>query len=230
MKTFDTFMADIGLMTGKRLESLRPGAELDLLEVSAAAKQVIVRGVDGKTVRRTFKEFEQIWSALAKSGMVHVDTVLKGSGSRRNQPETIVASLPYIEWGKVERRKHLFLVESRRAGEPKPKPIDPFLQRQIVLRQTASKSDSELPSFVIVTASIVSFCTAFGTRGKCRPVSPNLYELCLGTTVGWVCHRSLFPSIELGTYILLGSKSPPEPGCLILASLGDVQCLEPSSS
>ena len=101
MKTFDTFMADIGLMTGKRLESLRPGAELDLLEVSAAAKQVIVRGVDGKTVRRTFKEFEQIWSALAKSGMVHVDTVLKGSGSRRNQPETIVASLPYIELGKV---------------------------------------------------------------------------------------------------------------------------------
>jgi len=41
---------------------------------------------------------------------VHVDEVLHGSGTSRNQPETILANLPYVEWLKLDNKKHIAFV------------------------------------------------------------------------------------------------------------------------
>ena len=47
---------------------------------------------------------------LSRKPAVHVDLVLHGSGTSRNQPETIFANLPYIEWVKINNKKHIAFV------------------------------------------------------------------------------------------------------------------------
>jgi hypothetical protein len=41
---------------------------------------------------------------------IHVDSVLFGSGSSRNQPETILANMPDVEWLNLNDRKHIVWV------------------------------------------------------------------------------------------------------------------------
>lgn len=96
--TFDEVINDIGKMVGLELESIKPGANIKLNGIDRTAKRIELITSAGKIKTRPFSELEKIWNKLCSSPAAHVDSVLGGSGSSRNQPETVMANLPYIEW------------------------------------------------------------------------------------------------------------------------------------
>ena len=96
-KSFDSVLDDIERLKGRVLKSIKPGAEITVTAVDRANQKVKIITRTKKKRTRTFNELRKIWSALQKRPAVHVNAVLRGSGSSRNQPETIFANLPYVK-------------------------------------------------------------------------------------------------------------------------------------
>ena len=111
--TFEDVKNDIVKLIGLDLESVRPGAGIRILSVDLKQGNLQLKTVSGQVRSRPLLELERIWNELQKSPAVHVDQVLKGSGTSRNQPETILANLPYIEWAKIHNKKHLIFVKEK---------------------------------------------------------------------------------------------------------------------
>lgn len=108
MKTFDEVLKDIEInLVGLKLPSIRPGAEITIVKLDRMDESIHLTTSKGQPKKRPFKELEKLWRALCDNPAIHVDSVLKGSGSSRNQPETILANLPYVEWFKHSGKKHL---------------------------------------------------------------------------------------------------------------------------
>lgn len=107
--TFDKIVPDIRRLIGRKLQSIRKGASITIEEINPAEDRIRIRGQTGSASRR-LDELKRIWTALRKEPAVHVDSLLGGSGSSRNQPETVLANLPYVEWLRLNGRKHLVFV------------------------------------------------------------------------------------------------------------------------
>lgn len=108
---FTDVVNDLIKMEGLRLNSIRPGAEIVIEKVDIDQKKITIRNAAGKVQNRYFAELERIWSALLSNTAIRVEEVLNGSGSSRNQPETIFANLPYVQWLKINNKKHIIYVE-----------------------------------------------------------------------------------------------------------------------
>lgn len=107
---FTDVINDLIKMEGLRLNSIRPGAEIVIEKVDVEQKKITIRNSSGKIQNRYFAEMQRIWDALLSNPMIRVEDILNGSGSSRNQPETIFANLPYVEWLKVNNKKHIAYV------------------------------------------------------------------------------------------------------------------------
>ena len=77
---------------------IRPGSNITIIDIDDEHNNIILRTSQGAMKSRPIGELDRIWTELNRTPAVHVDEVLNGSGSSRNQPETILANLPYIEW------------------------------------------------------------------------------------------------------------------------------------
>lgn len=104
---FTTLINDIANLVGHKLSSIRPGSEITIEYVDRDAESIQIRTARGKQVSRPFSEMRTLWTALTTKPIVHVEGALHGSGSSRNQPETILANLPYVEWLRYDGKKHL---------------------------------------------------------------------------------------------------------------------------
>ena len=115
---FSTLIDDIEKLEGKELQSIAKGSEIIVDNVDREAESIALHTVSGRPGRRSFSEIKRLWDALKRRTAVHVDSALGGSGSSRNQPETILANLPYIEWLKLDGKKHIVYVghDSHEAG------------------------------------------------------------------------------------------------------------------
>ena len=107
---FTDVIKDLVKMEGLCLQSIRPGAEIVIEKVDIEQKKITIRNSAGKVQNRYFAELERIWDALLSNTAIRVEEVLNGSGSSRNQPETIFANLPYIQWLKIDNKKHIAYV------------------------------------------------------------------------------------------------------------------------
>ena len=107
---FTDVINDLIKMEGLRLNSIRPGAEIVIEKVDVEQKRLTIRNASGKIQNRYFTELERIWEALIANPAIRVEDVLNGSGSSRNQPETIFANLPYVQWLKIDNKKHITYV------------------------------------------------------------------------------------------------------------------------
>lgn len=105
---FKKVLSDITKLQNIKLHSIRPGSEITIEQVTDSRITVISK--TGKRQTRPISEFKTIWQKLNENTAVHVDEALHGSGTSRNQPETIFANLPYIEWLKYENKKHITFV------------------------------------------------------------------------------------------------------------------------
>lgn len=111
MKKFKDIIEDMKGLVGMELSSLSGMAsKITVTEVNEEDRRVIVAVAGGDKDSRSFDEFEKISTVLLSGKFAHVDSILSGSGSSRNRPETILASLPYVEWAKLEGKKCLAYV------------------------------------------------------------------------------------------------------------------------
>ena len=107
---FTDVISDIHKLIGLELNSVRPGAKITIIEVDEERGSLILKTASGQTRSRPIEELQKIWNEMMVKPAVHVEGVLHGSGTSRNQPETILANLPYIEWLKVNNKKHIAYV------------------------------------------------------------------------------------------------------------------------
>ena len=198
--TFKEVIQDIIKLIGLDLESVKPGAGIRVLSVDEEQGNLQLRTVTGQIRSRSLVELERIWNELQKSPAVHVDQVLNGSGTSRNQPETILANLPYIEWAKIHNKKHLVFVKEK---------THPFgTLRQMDIAESAKVSalvddaqDAEEISIVVVTNDVKASIDFF--QGFCGGVvstkEQGVYLLETNTNlIAFV--TSAHSGLEIGTY------------------------------
>ncbi len=112
---FNDLLSDIEKLVGKRLQSINPStAPIFLTKIDKKARKYFISNDPDKVGNaRFFWELEDVWKDLQFKGFSNVDQALYGSGSSRNQPETIFANLPYIEHFKYKKKKHIVLRDER---------------------------------------------------------------------------------------------------------------------
>ena len=79
---------------------------------------------------------------------VHVDEVLHGSGTSRNQPETILANLPYVEWVVINNKKHISYVGESTHPYGTLKKMEPIKAEETKKRMNENKSLSRIVAVV----------------------------------------------------------------------------------
>ncbi|ADZ90201.1 DUF262 domain-containing protein [Marinomonas mediterranea] len=110
---FDDLLNDIEQLIKLPLKAItETTADITILSIDRKSGRYVVKSEDSKReLKRNIRELEAIYLALTKDGYCNVEQALQGSFTSRHQPETIFANLPYIQYFKFERRKHLVLRE-----------------------------------------------------------------------------------------------------------------------
>ena len=85
---------DVHKLIGLELNSISRSAAITIENIDDEQERLIIRPKNGNSRSRPMDELKRIWDAMQKEPAVHVDKVLNGSGTSRNQPETILANLP----------------------------------------------------------------------------------------------------------------------------------------
>lgn len=211
--TFSEVLEDIKQLVGLRLNSIKEGAEITIKEVNVEDNRLVLTNSNGKKKSRPIGELEQIWERLCKDPAVHVDEVLQGSGSSRNQPETILANLPYIEWFRYNNKKHIAYVGQRSHAFGTLKQMDQIQADEIRQRMNVTE-DQNMPLILVVTNDIAKACKTIEqvTGVAVKPERPgiyihdnNLFRIML------VANNLVPPEINPGTYPVIVSKSSYQP-------------------
>ena len=129
--TFGEVFEIVKMLVGKELESINPGANITITDLNTEEDCYYVKTQKGKKVRRTINELREIWEALCHEKAIHVDSVLHGSGSSRNQPETIFANLPQVEWLKHKKKKYIALVHKETHMRGTLRKMDPIKTQEV---------------------------------------------------------------------------------------------------
>ncbi len=110
-KTFQDVLEDIQEnLIGKELNSISGTASTFKVEEIDREKEYLVLDVQGKRKTWSFERMEKVWNELYYYPTANVEIVFGGSGSSRNQVETIYANLAYIEWLYVNGKKNIAYV------------------------------------------------------------------------------------------------------------------------
>jgi len=118
-------------MVGLKLHSISGKTDITLGSVDA---DVITVSAQSDDKNRPTEELRRIVSKMDLGQPIHVDSVLFGSGSSRNQPETILANMPDVEWLNLNGRKHIVWVGKQTHDMGTLKEIEEFQATQIRAR------------------------------------------------------------------------------------------------
>ena len=198
--TFNDVKKDIVKLIGLDLESVRPGAGIRILNVDEEQGNLQLETVSGQVRSRPLLELERIWNELQKSPAVHVDKVLNGSGTSRNQPETILANLPYIEWAKIHNKKHLIFVKEKTHPYGTLRQMDKAASAKLSVLIDDSQRKVDI-SVVIVTADIKSSIEQFQSfcGGGITAKEQGIYLLETNTSlIAFVSPTQI--GLEVGSY------------------------------
>jgi hypothetical protein len=131
--TFDNLLDDIEQLINLPLKAITATtADITILSIDRESGRYVVKSEDSKReLKRNIRELESIYASIIKDGYCNVEQALQGSFTSRHQPETIFANLPYIQYFKFERRKHLILREGNYHPLGETQELPPKEQRQI---------------------------------------------------------------------------------------------------
>ncbi|MBZ2162124.1 DUF262 domain-containing protein [Alteromonas stellipolaris] len=131
--TFDNVLNDIEELINLPLKAItETTAGITLLSIDRESGKYIVKSGDSKReLKRNIRELEAVYFSLIKDGYCNVEQALQGSFTSRHQPETIFANLPYIQYFRFERRKHLVLREGNHHPLGETQELQAKEQRQI---------------------------------------------------------------------------------------------------
>ena len=97
---------------GRTLESISGAANITINDINLEEEIITIACSDDAIFSESFNRMRIVYNSLLENRCTHVDAALQNSGSRRNVPETLLANLPFIEYGYINNRKHLFLSEN----------------------------------------------------------------------------------------------------------------------
>lgn len=152
--TFSDLLNDISKLTGMELQSIRPGATITVLDVDTEKGCLLLKTKQGQMRSRPLSELQTIWNELNQKSAVHVEGVLHGSGTSRNQPETILANLPYIEWLKLNNKKHIAYVGKNTHPYGTLRQMSPLDSVDISVSDSKSSNTTKM-EMVIVTDMVL---------------------------------------------------------------------------
>lgn len=143
---FEDLLDDIEQLIGLPLKAITATTSgITLLSLDRETGKYIVKAdSSNREQKRSIRELEAIFESLDRDGYCNVEQALQGSFTSRHQPETIFANLPYIQYFKYERRKHLVLRDSHQhaLGETQELPLKE--QRQVRRALASNKTFSQI--------------------------------------------------------------------------------------
>lgn len=105
-KTFQDILRDIQeKLIGKTLRGISGNASSFIVTEVDYQNNYIVLDVQGKRKTWSFERMNRVWNEMYYRPAANVEVVFGGSGSSRNQVETIYASLGYVEWLYIKGKK-----------------------------------------------------------------------------------------------------------------------------
>lgn len=105
-KTFQDVLRDIQeKLIGKTLRGISGNASSFIVTEVDYQNNYIVLDVQGKRKTWSFESMNRVWNEMYYRPAANVEVVFGGSGSSRNQVETIYASLGYVEWLHIKGKK-----------------------------------------------------------------------------------------------------------------------------
>ena len=198
---------DVHKLIGLELNSISRSAAITIEDIDDEQERLIIRSKNGHSHSRPMDELKRIWDAMQKAPAVHVDKVLNGSGTSRNQPETILANLPYIEWLRIENKKHIAYVGESTHPFGTLREMGPVKSVEIAAKLKASAEKANLSSAIVskdINASISivqKICS-----GKLSTVDKGIYQL--ETKSDLIVFLSAETSgLEEGTYAVIESHA-----------------------
>lgn len=211
--TFDDMINDIEKMVGLELESIKKGANLTLTGVDRESKRVGLITTKGQKKTRPFSEFKKIWDKLCTSPAAHVDSVFNGSGSSRNQPETIMANIPYIEWFFLDGKKHLVLMNEPTHNYGTLLKMDDISALEV--KDKLHNINTVACEVIVITDDIRSSAISYEkvTGLPLNPVSPGIYEQYKDNIKHILITTNILNGqISPGTYIVIKGNIAPKSG------------------
>jgi hypothetical protein len=127
MKTFQEVLVDIQQnLIGVELHSISGSAAPFRIEEVDYANNYVLLDVQSSRKTWSFERLQKVWDEMCLRPAANVEVVFGGSGSSRNQVETIFASLSYVEWLYVNNKKCIAYVgeETHPYGELKQMDAD----------------------------------------------------------------------------------------------------------
>jgi len=202
---FANFVEDIKKLSGLKLQSIRKGADITVQGVDLENNRVKIVTSQGKEKTRPLVEFKKIWEALCDNTAIHVDSILLGSGSSRNQPETIIANLPYIEWFRFQGKKHITLVDKYSHEYGTLKEMDPVDREAIKDKMLLDDEKNNLVT-IIITDQIQQCCgeieQLFGKKPK--SLEMGVYKQTFQGQGMLIVSTDKIPfDVEVGTYVVI---------------------------
>ncbi|MDR6884311.1 hypothetical protein [Bacillus sp. 3255] len=210
---FDNVLSDLEKLVGLRLQSIKPGADVSLEEIDRKNLKVWLIASNGDRKSRPFSELEKIWLALCTEPAVHVEKVLGGSGSSRNQPETLMANLPYIEWCYLAgKKKHLVLKSGATHHYGTLKKMDDIEALSLSERLKGKLApDSGMVVIVTDDISVVSskleHTTGVGLEANDNGIYQHLHS---GLKILIVQQGIVGSLLTSGTYAVINGKAIPQ--------------------
>ena len=206
---FNTVIDDIEGLTGQRLNSISPGCEITIEYIDREAESIRLRTSTGQPKSRPFSEIRTLWTALTTKPIVHVEGALHGSGSSRNQPETILANLPYVEWLRYDRKKHIAYVGRRTHA---PGTLRQMSQQDIARIKTQIEYDSAASEYraLFVTEDVATTGRALSQKlgNEVSPLSEGFYKCQIGDETLLVCTESVV-DLRRGVYTFIEPGHAP---------------------
>jgi hypothetical protein len=192
-------------MQGSLLPSISGKSDIRVTEIDDEYIHLQTIGGDAKS--RPLSELLRVVEKMKLNLPVHVDSALGGSGSSRNQPETILANLPDVEWMRLEARKHLVWLGRKTHDVGTIKEADAFTIA------TARKALAESSAGALVApVSIVVFSSHMSRASQ---LLSNLFQ---GAAIQPLSRPGVYRvASPQGTAILLPSRSVDDPDPKILS-------------
>lgn len=202
---FSDVLEDIKKLIDLPLESIRPGAGICIKSIDENKGNLSLVNSRGEKKTRPISELKQIWESLQTKQAIRVDEVLHGSGSSRNQPETIFANLPYVEHVKVRNKKHIIFVQNKTHAYGTLKELDSEKMDSLLKELEVSNTNAKNEVCIVtenLTETIAQLRNA--VHFKKRAIKEGFYQLITSNDVIFLISSS-YTQLPIGVYPILSA-------------------------
>lgn len=206
-------LSDIERLKDRKISSIRRGAEITVKDIDRINDRLVLITGAGKKKSRPLSEIRMLWERLCSSAALHVDSALSGSGSSRNQPETILANLPYIEWLNYDGKKHITIVGRETHVLGTLRQMDDVEAEKVKKRLREGIETTDLSTIIVVASDVRQAAANLENANglKVESIEPGVYKQDHSRSRIFIIAQNSVPSlINPGTYVVIKGTSVPQ--------------------